>query len=154
MDGSPGRSLHRQSKATEGASERLPLVLRSAADVEALRANSWAVRRLPRAGPKVSIAGCDPTQARRLEARIASYIRACGCAEGAAAALSCMVVVFYLIAIQLATCGPRWIDVAAAVIGVLVAVLFGGVGKLLGLTISRLRFKRSCLEFIRSLDTQ
>ena len=48
--------------------------------------------------------------------------------------------------------GPRLSDLGAAAAGMLLAVLLGGLGKLLGLTITRLRFERCCREVIRTIN--
>lgn len=138
---------HHRSKVS-----RLPLRVRTVADVEALRVGAGAVRRLPRAGLEVTIPGMDPLQVRRFENRIRAYIRSCGCAEGAAAALFGMLLVLGWIALRMSTRGPEWSNIAAAVAGVLLAVLFGALGKLLGLAIARLRFERCCLDVIQTLN--
>ena len=133
---------------------RLPLVLQSVADVELVRVHARAVRRLPQTGPKVAIPGLEARRARQLEQRIRAYIRACGCAEGAATALVGMFSAIAWVAHGVALRGPRWSDLATAAAGLLLALLGGGVGKLLGLAVARLRFERSCVRAIRSLREQ
>lgn len=133
---------------------RLPLVLQSVADVELLRIHARAVRRLPRAGPKVAIPGLEAPRAQQLERRIRAYIQACGCAEGATMALIGMLSVLGWVVYGVALRGPRWGDLATAAAGLLLAVLGGGLGKLLGLAIARLRFERSCVRAIRTLQQQ
>jgi len=125
--------------------------VRSADDVRTLLAHSRAVRRLPGAGPEVDIAGLDAQKARRLERRIAGYIRACGCAEGGAAALIAMLGVIAWVDHAITARGPRWSDLAALAGGLALAALCGGLGKLLGLEIARLRFERSGAEVIAAL---
>jgi hypothetical protein len=133
---------------------RLPLVLQSVADVELLRLHARAVRRLPRAGPKVAISGLEAHCARQLEQRIRAYIQACGCAEGAAAAVIGLLSFLGWIGYEMAQRGPRWTDLPAAAAGLLLAVLGGGLGKLLGFAIARLRFERGCARAIRILQQQ
>ena len=100
---------------------RLPLIVRTAADVQTLRANARAVRRLPRQGVQVVIAGLEPHQAHRLRTRLGAYVGACGCAEGGAAALIGMLGVLAWIAIQMEARGPRWSDLGVAAAGMLLA---------------------------------
>ncbi|MGF6971571.1 hypothetical protein OKW43_008666 [Paraburkholderia sp. WC7.3g] len=133
---------------------RLPLVVRTSADVKALRANSRAVRRLPRTGLKIAIDGLDPCQAQKLQERISAYVQSCGCAEGGATALVAIVAVLALLTLQISARGPRWGDLGAAAMGLLLAMLLGGLAKLLGLTIARLRFKRCCSNVIRMTNTK
>ena len=58
------------------------------------------------------------------------------------------------IVIQMKAQGPRLSDLGTAAVGMFLAVLLGGLGKLLGLTITRLRFERSCSEVIRTIKKQ
>lgn len=140
--------------ANSAPAPRLPLVLQSVADVELLRIHARAVRRLPRVGPKVAIPGLKVPCAQQLETRIRAYIQACGCAEGAATALIGLLSAFGWIGYEMVLRGPRWSDLATAAAGLLLAVLGGGLGKLLGLAIARLRFERGCARAIRSLRQQ
>ncbi len=143
---------HAPSRLANSASApRLPLVLQSLADVELIRIHARAVRKLPRAGPKVAIPGLEAPCARQLEMRIRAYIQACGCAEGAATALIGLLSVLGWVAQGVALRGPQWSDLGTVVVGLLLAVLGGGLGKLLGLAIARLRFERGCALVIRSL---
>jgi hypothetical protein len=133
-------------------STRLPLVVRTLADVAALRANSRAVRRLPADGLKIAIEGLHGDVAQQLPARISAYVRACGCAEGGAFALIALVGVFIFIALRIHHQGAHWSDFGITAIGVLLAVLVGGMGKALGLMIARLRFERCCEEVIQRIE--
>ena len=137
---------------SESRSAMIPLVLQSLADVELVRSHASAVRRMPRAGPRVAIPGLEAPCAQQLELRMRAYIEACGCAEGAAAALIGMLSVLGWVVHGVVLRGPRWSDFATAATGLLLAVLAGGLGKLLGLAIARLRFERSCVRAIRSLQ--
>ena len=130
---------------------RLPLVVRTVADVEALRENSRAVRKLPANGLKIAIDGLCADAAQTLKARISAYVRACGCAEGGACALIVLLGVFLFIALRIIARGAQWRDLGIAASGLLLAVLVGGLGKALGLTIARLRFERCCDDVIRMI---
>ena len=130
---------------------RLPLVVRTVADVAALQANSRAVRKLPADGLKIAIDGLPADAAQTLKARISAYVRACGCAEGGACALIALLGVGVFIALRILARGARWSDLGMAAIGLLLAVLVGGLGKALGLTIARLRFERCCEEVIQMI---
>src|ERR1044072_7457774 len=70
-----------------GGDPRLRIIMANAGDIASRRAASRLVPRLPRSGIRVMIDGFDPAAAARLEDRARRYIRACGCAEGAVAAL-------------------------------------------------------------------
>jgi hypothetical protein len=131
---------------------RLPLIVRTAADMQLLLANARAIRRLPRHGVQVAIAGLEPCQAHRLRTRLGAYIGACGCAEGGAAALIGMLGVLVWIAIQMTARGPQLSDLGTAAAGGLLAVVLGGLGKLLGVTITRLRFERCCIKVLRTIN--
>ena len=139
---------------SEAQVTRLPLRVRTAADLEALKRNAQALRKLPRAGLEVRIPHLDPLQSRRLERRIRAYIRSCGCAEGAASALIVAILVIGFIAFQAWTRGPQWSDVAWLAVGLFLAVVAGGLGKLLGTAIARLRFEHCCRRVIGSLDAE
>lgn len=133
---------------------RLPLRIRTTADLERLKANARALRTLPRAGLMVSIPGLNELQRRQLERSIRAYVRSCGCAEGAAAALIGAILVVGFIAFQMWTRGPQWSDVALVSLGLFAAVLAGGLGKMLGITIARLRFEHCCQRVIGSLSVE
>lgn len=139
--------------ASRGTSQpsiaRLPLVLRTASDVKTLRANSRAARRLPAGGVKIAIDGLSEAAARALHSRINDYIRACGCAEGGAFALVVFLGVAALVAAHVLARGPRLSDLGTAALGLLAAVLFGALGKAVGLLLARLRFERCCDQVIR-----
>lgn len=137
----------------DSRASRLPLLVRTARDVETLKSNSRAVRKLPRAGLEVSIPDLHPVECRRLEQRLRSHIRSCGCAEGAAAALIGLLLVGSCVAIQVWTHGPQWIDVGMVIVGALVAVLLGGLGKLIGVAIARLRFEYCCSRILQVMRT-
>ncbi|MFL6603174.1 MAG: hypothetical protein ACJ8R9_17845 [Steroidobacteraceae bacterium] len=128
---------------------RLPLLVRTARDVETLRAHPSALRRLPRQGIPVALSGLDPKQTKRFEARIRAYIRACGCAEGGIAALVSIGASFAWILSHIYQSGPRLRDVAVVIAALLLGGVLGGLGKLLGVAIARLRFVRSCDEIMR-----
>ena len=116
---------------------RLSLRIRTTADLETLKRNAHAFRTLPRAGLVVSIPGLSAHQSRQLERSIRAYVRSCGCAEGAAAALIGAILVVGFIAFRIWMRGPQWSDVALVSLGLFVAVLAGGLGKLFGLAIAR-----------------
>lgn len=131
---------------------RLPLIVRTAADVTALRKNSRAVRRLPARGVKIAIDGLDPDAAHRLKTRMDAYIRSCGCAAGAASALVTLLGVLVFIGADVSTRGVRWSDLGIGAMGMLLALLVAGIGKLTGLTLARFRFERCCEQIIRIIE--
>jgi hypothetical protein len=134
------------------STSRLPLVVRTEADVRALRANSRAVRRLPADGLKIAIDGLNADATQTLKARIVAYIRACGCAEGGACALIALLGILVFVAVRISAHGTRWSDLGMAAAGLLLAVLIGGLGKQLGVTIARIRFERCCDAVIRKIE--
>jgi hypothetical protein len=127
-------------------------VVRTAADVETLRANSRAVRHLPATGLKIAIDGLNRNAAQLLKSRIGTYVRACGCAEGGAGAFIALLGVMGFITIRIGVRGVQWSDLGTVAIGLLLAVLAGGLGKLIGLTIARLRFERCCSKVIQMIE--
>ena len=131
---------------------RFPLVVRTARDVETLRVGLRALHRLPNRGIPVALDGLDPKETKRFEARIRAYIRACGCAEGGIAALLGIGASFAWILRHIYQRGPRLRDVALVIAALLLGVALGGLGKLLGLAIARLRFVRSCDEIMRLIN--
>jgi hypothetical protein len=131
---------------------RLPLVVRSGADLQALLAHPAGVRKLPWQGVRVSIPELDAAQNLRLQQRQSAFIRACGCAEGGAAGLLCLAGVMGAIGLRIAANGPQWADLAWAALGVLLAVLCGGLGKLAGLALARARFQLGGHAALRALD--
>jgi hypothetical protein len=138
--------------ASRRSTRRLPLVVRTAADIDALRVNSRAVRRLPSDGPRIALDGLNAAAAQTLKARTSAYIRACGCGEGAACALIALSGVIVFVVARISSHGARFSDMVIAAIGVLFAVLVGGLGKLLGLTMARIRFQRYCDKVIRMIE--
>lgn len=131
---------------------RLPLVLRTTADVERLLANSRHVRKLPPSGLKIAIAGLDASMAANLSASIDTYVKACGCAAGGAFALVSLAAMAASLGLLISQRGPRWSDLPLLVLGVLLALLFGGLGKLFGLVLARWRFESRCRRVIRVLS--
>lgn len=123
---------------------RLPLVVRTVEDVKVLRNNSRAVRRLPAGGVIIAFEGLDEDIAQTLKASSAAYIRSCGCGEGGVFALIAFIGVLVFLTIRIVSRGVSWSDLGLLAGGLLLAVLAGGLGKVIGLTIARLRFKRSC----------
>jgi len=111
------------------------------------------VRKLPRSGLTIAIDGLPVDATQTLHTRINAYVRACGCAEGGACALIALLGVFVFIALRILARGAQWSDLGMAAIGLLLAVLVGGLGKVLGLTIARLRFERCCEEVIQIIKT-
>jgi hypothetical protein len=132
----------------------LPLIVRTASDVQVLRDNARAVRRLPRRGVQVAVNRLSADEARNFQASIAAYVRACGCAEGGATAFVAAIAVATSLAWRMYVRGPRWSDVGAAVEGVCLAVLLAGLAKVFGLLAARRRFERSCDEVIRMINSR
>ena len=133
---------------------RLPLRVRTAADLEALRINAQGPSKAATRRPGGQHSRLDPAPTRRLERRIRAYIRSCGCAEGATAALIAAILLIGFIAFQMWTRGPQWLDIASVAVGLFLAVVAGGLGKLLGIVIARLRFEHCCRRVIGSLSVE
>jgi hypothetical protein len=133
---------------------RLPLVVRTTADIRTLRDNARATRRLPREGIQVVIHGLNRDETRRIEKRICQYVQACGCAQGGATALIATMLVLTSLAWRMSVRGPHWSDFGAAAVGLILIVLVGGLGKTIGLLIARLRFERWCNNVIKTIDSR
>ncbi|CAN7741105.1 hypothetical protein [Variovorax sp. LjRoot178] len=131
---------------------RLPLIVRTSADVSSLLANSRHVRKLPESGLKIAVVGLDAALAEKLSVSIERYVKACGCAAGGVFVLVSLAALVGGIALLIAQRGPRWSDLGLLVLGVLGALLLGGIGKLFGLMQARWRFERKCREVILSLQ--
>ena len=146
------RQIHADSGALSGSRVRLPLVVRTSADLQVLRANARAVRRLPPDGISVAVEGLDDVQALKFRARIGEYVRACGCAEGALVTLATLVISAIALTMRILEFGLQWSDLGFLVVSVLLALTVGGIGKWLGLAMARRRFERSCTHAIRIID--
>ena len=133
---------------------RLPLVVRTSADVKILLANSRHVRKLPESGLRIAVAGLDASIAEKLSASIDAYVKACGCAVGGLFTLVGLAAVVAGVTLQIAQRGPRWSDLGLAALGVLGAFLVGGLGKLFGLMLARWRFESRCREVIRAIPRE
>jgi hypothetical protein len=123
---------------------RLPLLVRSIAEIELLLANPRAIRRLPRAGIRVAHEECDPRVSETIQTGLLAYINACGCAEGGATAGITLLAVVAFMARQVTTRGPHWSDLGLAAAGLVLVLTVGGLGKLLGVALARVRFARCC----------
>src|SRR5690348_3019858 len=66
------------------AARRLPIVIRTAADIERLLSSPRAAKRLPRGGLAIDIPGIDEHTRDRFRVRLNKYVHACGCAAGGA----------------------------------------------------------------------
>jgi hypothetical protein len=132
------------------AAERLPLVIRSIADLRALWASPRAAKRLPPEGLVVAIPGLDEGRRDRFRLEIKRYGRACGCAAGGATFL--LATASFLA--RAAAVGLRH-DLAGFIRTIVAAVIFVPIltiaAKFLGLWIARLRFRRSCARLLRSM---
>lgn len=138
------RAPHQLLHGGARQASRLPLVVRSAEDVKVLRNNSRAVRRLPTGGVTVAFEGLDEDIAQTLKTSSAAYIRSCGCGEGGAFALIALIGVLVFFTGRIMSHGIRRSDLGFLGAGLLLAVLAGGLGKFVGLTIARLRFEQNC----------
>lgn len=133
---------------------RLPLVVRTSDDVQALRADVRAVRRLPAKTLSVALEGIDPIESERFETRIRTYIRACGCAEGGIAALIGMGAMLAWGLLPIFQRGLRAKDLLVLIAALPLGALLGGAGKLLGLAMARVRFVSSCDQLIRLMNNK
>jgi len=130
-----------------------PLMLRSAGELQALCKAPAAVRRLPAAGLKVRIDGLGDALGQRLERRIARYRAACGCGEGAAAALLSLALLLAWLAREVAARGWRWADAGNLAGGVVAALLLAGAAKVVAVRVERWRFERCCGDVLHALAT-
>lgn len=132
----------------------LRLIVRGATDVARLKAASKTVRRLPESGIRVLIDGLPPDAAARLESRTRRYIRACGCAEGATAALLILVAMAAYRGLEIGTRGWRADDALFAVAAVIAAGLGMAAAKFAAIGIARRRFERTCDDTIALIERQ
>jgi hypothetical protein len=127
-------------------------MVRTALDVATLRANPGGVRKLPAPGLRVALEGVESHESARFEARIRAYIRSCGCAEGGIAALVGIGALLVPTLVSIYHRGPRVRDLGLLMGAVLLGAVLGGLGKLVGLTMARLRFLRSCDKILKMLN--
>jgi hypothetical protein len=128
--------------------------VRTTSDIRILRDNASAVRRLPRDGIRVVVPGLNADESQNFQKRISTYVRACGCAEGGAMALVGATSVLASLAWRAHVRGPRWSDFAMTAAGLVLAGLLGGLGKVVGLFIARVRFERWCNAAIEIIDSR
>jgi hypothetical protein len=138
----------------ESQVSRLPLAVRTALDVQALRTGVRALRRLPGKTLTVALDGVDPGESQRFEARVRAYIRACGCAEGGVAALIGIGAMLTWGLVPIFQRGPRLRDLLVVIAALPLGALLGGAGKLIGLGMARRRFVSSCDEIIRLMKNK
>ena len=133
------------------ATARSPLVIRSVGDIQKLLASPRVAKQLPRAGLVIAIPGLDETTKDEFQRQLNRYVRACGCTAGGATFLvASAVFIVYAIGVALNdTWADRLLTILAGLIGV---PILAAMGKLLGLYVARLRFRRSCARVIRSLS--
>lgn len=135
-----------------GANVRLPIVLRSAADIEALKNHPRGVRKLPPNGVRLDIDGLNADAALRFTHETGIYVRACGCAFGGACALAALSLVLAATALRVVQQGPRWQDLAMAAAGIVLAFLCAGLGKFVGMALAKWRFQRCCDDVLHAID--
>jgi hypothetical protein len=138
-------------RAPDAVPVRTPLVVRRVRELQALRDMPAAIRRLPRSGLSVRIEGLATSMAERLEQRVRDYRNACGCGEGAAAALVCLGLVVAWACHGAATRGLQWSDAAVLAGGFLLALVSAGLAKLSAIKIAQWRFERCCTQAIAAL---
>lgn len=126
------------------ADSRLPLIVRTASDIALLKAASKFVPGLPRSGIRVVVDGLPPGEAARLEDRTRRYIRACGCAEGAAAALIVLAACALYRGVDVVARGWRTGDAWFAAAALAAAFIAMAVAKLGAIALARRRFEQSC----------
>ena len=137
--------------APDVAHARTPLVVRNARELQALCDRPAAIRRLPRSGIGVRIDGLATSTAERLEQRVREYRDACGCGQGAAAALVCLGVVLAWLWHGAAARGLQWSDAAVLAGGLLLSLVCAGLAKLASIKVAQWRFERCCTHAIAAL---
>jgi hypothetical protein len=130
---------------------RVPVVIRSVADIRILSASPKAAKRLPPEGIVVAIPGLDDASREAFRLQTRRYARACGCAAGGAIfLLASIAVTAYAASLAL---DHAWASLARALVaGVILVPTLTVAGKFFGLWIARLRFRRTCARLILSLS--
>ena len=127
---------------------RLRLVVRNASDIARLRQESRSVPRLPQSGVRVLVEGLPAAAAARLEDRTRRYVRACGCGEGAAAALLILGVAAIYRGLEISARGWRAGDALFAAAALVAAGVGTAAAKLGAIAWQRRRFEKCCEETI------
>jgi hypothetical protein len=143
--------LRRQRPSAASSRQRIPLIVRTIGDLEILRNSHAAIRHLPRQGVSVSLSGVAAKESQEFEDSLRAYIRACGCAAGAIAALFGMASVAAWASVSIMHNGLRLGDIGFLLAAVVMGMVLGGIGKALGLTVARIKFVRSCDRILRHM---
>jgi len=125
------------------------MVIRSATDLERLlRVTTTRRRRIGESRFTVSIPGLSEDQRLGAERTLNTYARACGCTYGGAAALATFAAAIVYAAI---TFDHRtWWQMILVLLSAMVFVaLSAGAGKLVGVFVARVRFRRECIRLIQ-----
>lgn len=128
----------------------LPLVLRSISDVELMLSRAREVRNLPRSGIKIGF-DLREQEAERFEDSVRAFVLACGCGEGASAALLIWLAgAFYCW--RLWSLGANTLSVAG---GAATAFSLGLIGaclvKIIAIRIAQWRFQRAARALLKSV---
>ncbi|AZI36611.1 hypothetical protein NT2_05_01830 [Caenibius tardaugens NBRC 16725] len=128
----------------------LPLVLRSVSDIELMLSRAREVRNLPRSGIKISFE-LREQEAKRFEDSVRAFVLACGCGEGAGAALLIWLAGgFYCW--RLWSLGANTLSVAA---GAATAFALGLIGaflvKIIAIRVAQWRFQRAARALLKAV---
>jgi hypothetical protein len=127
------------------------MVIQSPSDLRVLladRRSSWRLRRDP---VLLSIDTMDKSESEFWEARLHTYQQECGCRLGAISSLVCAMLILTYIVLQ-ATLLPLPAILLIGIAGAIASLLTGFVGKIIGLSLARARFRRTCAQLLQRIS--
>lgn len=126
------------------------IILRTVRDVEDLLENKPIGPLFSKEMIRFEIPGMSEKENDSWQVRLNAYKNDCGCSTGAAFCCIALIVVIVLVCIT-AFSSPITSTLKVVAFGMVAIFLIGLVGKMLGLFIARLRFKRGCAKLLEQL---
>jgi hypothetical protein len=137
----------------EKAPMRLPMVICTTEDLYTLLQASRTRPHMLQGQLTLAISGFNEKERLSYQRKLNAYAHTCGCVEGGIFALAAFAIVIAYSIFSLLQ--GAWSDLITTWLsGFILILLCAGIGKLTGLFVARLRFRRACIQMIRSLRAE
>ena len=137
------------SHAGAQAAVRVPLTIRTIDDLNIFLRASQLSQPLPKEHLTFTVPGFTEQERLKIQRKLNAHAHACGCSEGAVFALT-VIAVAIAYAIFSVLHGTRFHLIVVLLATLILIPLCGGIGKLAGKFVARIRFRWMCERLIRS----